>query len=797
MARKPKASDTGMMDSLTSFGQDGQMVAPGQEQLDDGFSDLGWKSKPQIQDMKADLEYARQETVDQSANVEGWLNLRNATGPESGRKTKLPGRSSVQPKLIRKHNEWRYPSLTEPFLNSPDLFKIRPRTFRDGAAARQNQLILNYQFSAKIRKVDWIDKYTRKAVDEGTVIVRVGWDRKTERVLTTQTKWDYYSITDPNQLQVLGQATQMYMQDPVLFTTDTTVPESLIASVEMSAKMRQPVYAVKMGDEQVMEERVTFNQPSLKLINTKNIFIDPSCEGDWENAQFIIHTYETTQSELKKRKQFKNLDKVNWVTNQVVSQQANQDHESKSPMVDTRVQSNKKKVLVYEYWGFQDIYDDGAMCPVVVSWIGDTIIQMEENPFPDRKPPFVIVPYMPIGDSVFGEADASLLQDNQRISGALTRGSIDLMGRSANAQTGYAKGFLDATNKKRFIEGQDFEFNPVGDPESAIKQMKYPELPQSALIMNQIQQQEAESMSGVKAFSAGITGDAFGKVARNTGAVLDAAGQRDMSLLRRLAEGMKLIGQKIMMMNQVYLEESEIVPITDEKFVEIRRENLVGNFDLICDIASAQMDDLRSQDLGMMLQTIGPDMDPGERKMILAEIAELKRMPELAHSIRTYQPQPDPMQQALQKAQLDFLLAQIDEMKSRAEKNRADANNTNVDTQQTSDGTHQRQAIEKQGAQARGNQDLEVTKALLNGETPPQHIQAAVGFNTMTRRAAEMKDQLGAAASSPTQASAPAPLGSPLGSLPQQAPGNGQMPLAPLQSAQSVAQNPGSLALPG
>lgn len=69
-----------------------------------------------------------------------------------------------------------------------------------------------------------------------------------------------------------------------------------------------------------------------------------------------------------------------------------------------------------------------------------------------------------------------------------------------------------------------------------------------------------------------------------------------MSLLRRLAEGMKLIGQKIMMMNQVYLEDTEIIPITDEEFVEIRRENLVGNFDLICDIASAQMDDLRSQD---------------------------------------------------------------------------------------------------------------------------------------------------------------------------------------------------------
>lgn len=784
MARKQDAFEKAMMDENSSFGSDGQLQVPGEQSSENAFSDLGWKNYPEINDMKADLEYARQESLDQSANVEGWLNLRNATGPESGKKTKLPGRSSVQPKLIRKHNEWRYPGLTEPFLNNQDLYRIRPRTFRDAKAARQNQLILNYQFTVKIRKVDWIDRYVRKTVDEGTAIVRVGWERKTEKVPELRTNWAYYPIQDPNQLQILAQATQIYMQDPVLFGADTTIPEDFKAAIEYSAENKIPVYAVKTGEEEVIVEKITYNQPSLKLVNVKNIFIDPSCEGDWENAQFIIYTYEATESDLKKRKIFKNLDKVNWQSNAVVSQQANQDHTSSSPMIDTRVKGNKRKVLVYEYWGFEDIYDDGTMCPVVVSWIGDTIIQMEENPFPDRKPPFVIVPYMPISDSVFGESDASLLQDNQRISGALTRGLIDLMGRSANAQIGYAKGFLDSTNKKRLIEGQDFEFNPLGDLQNNIQQMKYPEVPQSALLMNQMQQQEAEAMSGVKAFSTGITGDAFGKVARNTGAVLDAAGQREMSLLRRLAEGMKLIGQKIMMMNQVYLEDTEVVPITDEEFVEISREQLAGNFDLICDIASAQMDDLRSQDLGMMLQTIGPDMDPGERKLVLAEIAELKRMPELAQSIRTYEPQPDPMQVALQQAQLDLLHAQIEETRAKAMKNVADAQNTDLDTAQTADGTKQRQDIEKQGAQARGNQDLEVTKALLEGTTHAGNIEAAVGFNKLGERAAELKGLVGSLSGSPTigpaQSSAP----------PAQ-------PLPPLNPPQPLAQpNPGSLALP-
>ena len=47
-----------------------------------------WAKEPTIEDLKGDLEYARLENRDQKANVEGWMALRNATGAESGKKTK-------------------------------------------------------------------------------------------------------------------------------------------------------------------------------------------------------------------------------------------------------------------------------------------------------------------------------------------------------------------------------------------------------------------------------------------------------------------------------------------------------------------------------------------------------------------------------------------------------------------------------------------------------------------------------------------------------------------------------------
>lgn len=701
-----------------------------------------WEQEPTILELKADLDYARQEHDEQVSNIAGWLSLRNATGVESGKKSKTPGRSSVQPKLIRKHNEWRYPALSEPFLNSDRMFEIKPRTGGDQQAAEQNQLLINWQFDTKLDKVDLIDRYVRKTVDEGTCILRVGWERKTEKVAVEKPIYEYYELTeidDMEQMQMLAQISQMYVEAPEEYEANTEIPDELRAAVEYSVENGIPVMAQETGTETVYEDKITSNQPSVKIVNVQNFFIDPSCDGVWTEAHFMISTYESTKSDLKKRRIYDNLDNVAWSANAVKNNLATGDHESSTPQADTRVNQDKTKVLVYEYWGEFDIHKDGCLVPIVVTWIGDTIIQMTENPFPDRRPPFVIVPYMPILGSTFGEADASMLQDNQRVLGAVTRGMIDLLGRSANAQIGYAKGFLDPVNRKRFNAGEDFEFNPNADPRTQIQQMVYPEIPNSALQVAAQQNQEAEGLSGVKSFSQGVTGEAYGKVARGISGALDAAGQREMSILRRMASGMKQVAVKIISMNAFFLEEKEVVRVTDTEFVDVKREELAGNFDLIVDISTAQVDEQKSQDLGMLLQTVGPDMDPGLRTIILSKIAKLKRMPDLADQMLAYKPEPDPMQIKMQELQMAELESKIALNNARAEAAAATAGKTEIEAGMAADGTAHAQAVEAMGAQARGNRDTEVSKALLDGQAAPQQIEAAVGFNKLTEDADKVR----------------------------------------------------------
>jgi hypothetical protein len=273
---------------------------------------------------------------------------------------------------------------------------------------------------------------------------------------------------------------------------------------------------------------------------------------------------------------------------------------------------------------------------------------------------------MPVRASSYGEPDGELLKDNQDITGAVVRGAIDLLAKSANSQTGMRKDMLDVTNKRLFKKGADYEFNGGVDPGQGVYQHKFPEIPRSAFDMLAIQNNEAESLTGVKAFASGINSGALGEGASNAKRAMDAAAKRELGILRRLAQGILAVGRKIIAMNAEFLSEEEVVRITDIKFIQVRRDDLAGNFDLRLVISTAEEDAAKAEDLAFLLQTAGPNMDLDFSKMIWADIARLRKMPGLAEKIEKYQPQPDPIAAAKAQKELELMDAQIEKEKALA-----------------------------------------------------------------------------------------------------------------------------------
>ena len=695
-----------------------------------------WANEPTLLTLKTDLEQAKPAHDTQVQRINQWTDLLKVRG--DAKPPKVKGRSSVQPKLIRRQAEWRYSALSEPFLSSEKLFTIKPVTFEDTDGASQNELVLNWQFRTKMNKVKFIDDFVRATVDEGTCIARLGWKRATTMVKEMVPVYDHFPIEDEADLQVLQQALELKTSNPRGYEEGTS-PE-VKAAIAYYEESGVATTAVQSGEEATSVEKVLENRPTVEIMNPANVYIDPSCGGDIDKAMFVTVTFETCIADLKKEgKKYKNLDRVNWENSNPLNEP---DHVTSTPDNFNFNDKARKKIVAYEYWGYYDIHNKDELVPFVATWVGDTLIRMELNPFPDQKLPFVVVPYLPVTRDLYGEPDAELLEDNQRILGAMMRGMVDLMGKSANAQQGIAKGMLDPLNRRLFNNGDNYEFNPTQSPTNGLIQHTFPEIPNSALLMLNLQNQEAEGLTGVKSFSGGVSGAAYGDVAAGIRGALDAASKREMAILRRLAKGMSQIGVKIVAMNAEFMSEKEIVRVTNTEFVEVLREDLAGNFDLEVDISTAEVDDAKAKDLGFMLQTLGPNMDSSITMMILSQIAELKRMPLLANMLKNWKPQPDPLAERLKEAEILKAEKEVEKLQSEIELNRAKAaesqankDKKDLDFVEQETGTTHAREMEKQGGQARGNQNLEITKALTKGRKEGEgapDIEAAIGFNQLS-----------------------------------------------------------------
>lgn len=682
--------------------------------------DTGWANPPKLSDLKLDYIEAQSHHSSHVNQVNTWLDNMYILGAAKPKFRK--GRSSVVPKLIRKQAEWRYAGLSEAFLSTEDIFTTEPHTAEDRQASYQSGLILNNQFNTQIDKVTFIDEFVRAGVNEGSMLVRVGWDFEEEEIEVDNLIPT--PVTEPFKQSLIEQGAKMLMEDP---EAAQQLPPELMEIVQLSLEMQAMVEMKVDPDQPTRKEMKTIlNQPTLEVCDYATAIVDPTCKGKIDKAQFVIWEFETSKGELKRDGRYFNLDKINVEHNSTNNNATNVHDEDIGSFNFT--DDPRKKFKAFEYWGYWDIHGTGIPTAFLATWVGDTMIRMEESPYPDNKLPFVLIPYMPRRKNVYGEPDGELLIDNQKIAGAVTRGMIDIMGRSAAGQIGYRKDAFDITNLRKFEAGKDYAYNAHINPRDAFHTHVYPEIPSSAPFMLALQNNDAESMTGVKAFHEGITGEGLGKSATAARSAIDAAGKRELAILRRLAKGMTDIARKIIAMNNVFLSEQEIVRITNEEFVTIDRNDLEGNFDIKLRISTAESDNAKAQELAFMLQTTGPNSDPGEVRMIRAEIARLRKMPELAKRIEEYEPQPDPMQVKRQELELKKLEAEIEEIQSKtienlaeadldtaqAKKARSDADKTDLDYVEQESGTKQERDKELQGEQAAANERLEEKKAKLS-----------------------------------------------------------------------------------
>lgn len=620
-----------------------------------------WKNEPDIRDLKQDLTEATASYSAQVSKIEGWLNVLNMRG--SSAPITAAGKSKVAPKLVRTQAEWRYSALSEIFLSSTDLFNVNPLTWEDVKSAQQNELILNSQFDTKIDKTAFIDKMVRTCVNEGTAILRTSWVHKSETVEEEEVP-QFMQVIDPGYMEELQQHLQMLQAQPDYLED---VPEEVRLSIELTQQTGQPIRVFKQGTRMERKEKVIRNHPTVEVCDFSSIYVDPTCQGDLNKAQFIIHKFETSLSDLKRDGRYKNLDKINAQTATITSDTGSQYDSTIGQGNFNFKDEPRKKMYAYEYWGYYDFDDTGIARPMVCTWIGDTIIRLDENPYPDKQFPFIFIPFMPVKGSLYGEPDAELLEDNQKIKGAVTRGMIDLMAKISAGQTGFAKGTMDQVNLHKFKTGQDFEFHGAQNPQHAIFTQNFPNIPESAPFILNMVNTDSESLTGVRAFQGtGVSGVNLGQTAEAVRTATDAATKRETGIVRRIGNGMVEVARKFLTMNALFLEEEEVVRVTNANFVPVKRDDLAGEYDLRINVSTPEEDQSKSQNLSFILQTLGNNLPPEVPIKIMAKIVKLHKLPDLAHYLETYEPKPDPLAEAMQQLEIAKLEAETALLKAQA-----------------------------------------------------------------------------------------------------------------------------------
>jgi hypothetical protein len=561
-----------------------------------------------LQSLKADLTNATPTKKMWDMKRKEWINQHN--GEKYGNEE--AGKSAIVSRDIKKQSEWQHASIIDPFVSSADVVKCLPITAEDVHAARQNQILLNTQFCRKFDRYNFMAKAVKVLDREGTVIIQTGWDYQEEKVMAE------------------------------------------VEVVEVDEYGQQFITTRK--EEQTIVKR---NQPTAKVCRNEDIYIDPTCEDDMDKCQFVIYRYETDISTLKKDGRYKNLGRVAQNLGQT-----SYDYDYR-PEDQTRFQFKddpRKKVIVHEYWGNYDVDEDGVAEPIVCAWINDIIIRLQDNPYPDGKPPFLVVPFNAVPFNLFGEANAELIGDNQKVKTAIIRGLIDNMAQSNNGQIGVRKGALDPVNRKKYLAGKSFEYNGTKDD---FWQGSFNPLPSSAFDMLGLMNNEIESLTGVKSFSGGINGSSLGQTATGARGAMDATSVRRMNIVRNIAENLvKPLLRKWMVYNAEFLEDEEVVRITNEEFVPIRRDDLDGSIEIDLSISTAEDDAAKVQQLSFLLQTLGAGLDPVITKELMAQILELSRLPDQAAKLRQYEPQQDPMDQQMKQLAMEKMKAEIELMKA-------------------------------------------------------------------------------------------------------------------------------------
>jgi len=645
------------------------------------------KNKLSHEDMKEvvehDLKESKQYHDDVMSEIQTWMDEYN--GEPYG--NEQDGRSRIVWKLIKKQGEALVSNIIKPFLGNFDIVEINPVTEADVYKSKVDEKLINHYWNKEFKAVRFLKALGKVLVPEGTVFIRVGWERDTR-------------------------------------VKKQTIPLEALTD-EMRQSFTQKGAEFKENHEDgtvtIIVTKVLSNHPTSKIVRNEDVYIDPTADS-FEDSKFLIYEMRISLSDIVKdeiydKEAVKRLKKIVSENDDNRTDGYDLHHYNSSDfefMDDTR-----KKITLYEYWGEYDLLGDGNVEQVVATMAKygeeSLVLRMEKSPFPFAKIPFICIPLYDEPFKIYGKALADAISDEQKLSTSIVRGIIDNMANSNNGTKFFKKGALDATNFNRLKRGDKYiEINTHDSINTAIMDGNFNQLPQHIFNMLTMLDSQAQSLTGITNAMQGLPGSEMKASTSNFSAMMSQSQIRLLDITNNITNGLREMLMMWMAMSAKYVDKVEIKRITGididvlkqtetqrlvqqfgldqlPKDTAIKAMMLVAQevedmfdrkdlkFDIKMKVGTDGLKQIKIQNLNMLMQQLSPlaqagSIPPDAIKLLVADLAEQLDRPDIARMISEYQPQPDPMAQAHGEADLEV-------KKSDAAKNNALAANATARTQ--------------------------------------------------------------------------------------------------------------------
>jgi len=626
----------------------------------DSEEDLEDREEKAFDDLRYDYKKAKEaKTIIDNLIIE-WDDLYN--GKKFGGENKQ--KSQIVMKEIAKQIEWQKPAIMEPFTSTSN--PIRLKTSKNEKRSRIMQKYLNGQFAGEFDREDFMDKLSDVLLREGTVWVRTGWD---------------YSETKKVEVK------------PNVTMEDLLKEENEPSDIKQN---KDGTFRAKYETTEMVR-----NIPTLEICRNEHIFPDPSARA-MDECRFIIFKRFLTISELREADLY-DEEKIDKLESKLQSSEREdtalgqvRDADDRDYGQDSTYQpkdASRKKVAILEYWGFYDLDGDGIAEPIVATWAEKEgcNLHIGENPYPSKKIPFERGVYSARPFSLWGNALAYFIGDNQKVKSGIMRGILDNMSNANNGQKFVQRGALDYVNFKRLRNGE--KHIVVNKPDSIVDG-SYNNLPQSIFTTMEMINQETKDLTG----NTGYNSFAQKDNSEDNPSQLTMSQQRIAGTVRNIAN---VIGKSLkewLSMAEVFLTNEQIEGMfTEQDAVDYFAFEDSTFVQTTVKVGTEATRSMRIQQLNMLMQqakTLGERTPPDTIAALTAEMFELFDMYEKAEEIRNYKPEPNPMALKMQEIEMENKVLENQKLKAEIAKINSEVQLNGANTYSTIE-YKQAQTVEK------------------------------------------------------------------------------------------------------